>query len=60
MNPIAMSRRWAAKKKVVVVSKNGHGHIPGKVEEGLLRWNERKECQKMEYILLSKATLISF
>lgn len=42
------------------MSKNRHGHIPGKVEEGLGRRNERKASQKVEYILLSKATLTSF
>lgn len=50
----------SGKKKVVIVSENGHGHIPGKVEEGLLRQNERKSSQKIEYILLSKTTLLSF
>lgn len=42
-------------KKVVVVSKNGHGHIPGKVEEGLLRWNQRKECQRNRIYIIVKS-----
>lgn len=35
----------SSKKKVVIVSKHGHGHIPGQVQEGLSGSKSDKMCQ---------------
>lgn len=53
-------KKMSSKKKVVIVSQNGHSHIPGQVEERLRRQTRGKHIRNQKEWLLSKATLISF
>lgn len=58
LEPHSDVKKMSSKKKVVKVSKNRHGHVPGKVEEGLSGWNGDKR-QGTERVTTAKAALIS-